>query len=204
MPCLLEQRLDGVLRRAALTVGEHLLALEVVERLDGGIGGHHVEHAQVVNGNNLIVVLELVVVEEDGPDVAGQGADVVVPLVELGREAHVVHAVQLEGEVVEGLVVLSRQQELRESHGGRAHDEAHAHLGGVGRALELAILALRLEGHACGRRAGSSGTGAGRRAARAAGEAQASQNREGRTAKRQKATARKIGGDIHGCVSQYV
>ncbi len=81
---LLQQRLDGVFRGAALAVAVHRATLQVLELRDGGVVGHDVQHAKVVDADDLVLVFQFGVVVQDGADVAGQRANVVVALVEQG------------------------------------------------------------------------------------------------------------------------
>ena len=67
-----QQRLDGVLRRAALAVAVDGTPTQVVERADRGVVRHDVQHAEVVHADDLVAVLQLGVVVQDGSDVAGQ------------------------------------------------------------------------------------------------------------------------------------
>ena len=143
-----QQRLNGVLRRAALAVAVYGAAAQVVERGNGSVVGHDVQHAQVVHADDLVAVFQLGVVVQNGADVAGQRANVVVAFVEQSGQAHVVHAVGLEREVVERFARLSSHDELRQAHRRRSHDKPHAHVARIGAAHKLTRFDVRGERNA--------------------------------------------------------
>ncbi len=156
----LQQRLDGVFRRAALAVAVHGATAQVVEGGKRRVVGHDVEHAKVVDADDLVVVLQLLVVVQDGADVARQGADVVVALVEQGGQAHIINPVRLEHEVVERFARLSSHNELRQTHRRRPHDKPDAHVARIGAAHKLARLGMRGERNAIACVAAARGRGA--------------------------------------------
>ena len=143
-----QQRLNGVLWRATLAVAVYGAAAQVVERGHRFVVGHNIQHAQIIHADNLVLVFQLGVVVQDRADIARQRANVVVALVEQSRQAHIVHAVRLEREVVERFARLSSHDELRQAHRRRAHDKADAHIARIGAAHKLARFSVRGERNA--------------------------------------------------------
>ena len=143
-----QQRLNGVLRCATLAVAVYGAAAQVVERGHRFVVGHNIQHAQIIHADNLVLVFQLGVVVQDGSDVAGKRANVVVALIEQGRQSHVVHAVGLKREVIERLARLSSHDKLRQAHRRRPHDKPHAHVARIGATHKLTRFDVRGERNA--------------------------------------------------------
>ena len=138
---LVEQILERVLRRTALTDRIHGATLEVLHRGDGRVGGQHIQQTEVADADDLdlFVHVELFfhirIVVQDGRYVGGHGCNVVIALIERRGHRRVVNASHIEIVVVERVALLVFVNQPAQTHGRRTHDKADIYVGRVRTAL---------------------------------------------------------------------